>query len=130
MVRIARALWIVWAVLVWNVVFDHVIVVAGRDYVSAAIAAAQGTGPYARMDDWMRPAVARGLWVATASAGTILLVGFAAIRRAAGMKNPANRLRQGSGGQEGASHVNAGSHDKAPAEAGSHVRTGQSEGVA
>jgi hypothetical protein len=82
MARIATALWIVWAIVVWNVVFDHVIVVAGRAYLAAAIVAAHGTGPYARMDDWMRPAIARGLWTATAASGAILLVGFAAIRRA------------------------------------------------
>lgn len=81
MARIATALWIVWAIVVWNVVFDHVIVVAGREYLAAAIVAAHGTGPYARMDDWMRPAIARGLWIATAAAGMILLIGFAAIRR-------------------------------------------------
>jgi hypothetical protein len=79
--RIAQALWIAWAIVVWNVVFDHVIVVAGREYLTAAIAAAHGTGPYARMDDWMRPAIARGLGIATAASGLILLVGFAATRR-------------------------------------------------
>jgi hypothetical protein len=76
---IARALWIVWAVLVWNVVFDHVIVVAGRDYIAAAgRAAAMPGGRFANMDDWMRPAVTRGLWIATASAAAILLTGLAA----------------------------------------------------
>ena len=79
--RLAVALWIVWAVIVWNVVFDHVIVMAGREYVTAALGAARGAGPYAHMDDWMRPAVARGLWVATSASALILLVGFAAIRR-------------------------------------------------
>jgi hypothetical protein len=29
--RIALVLWTVWAVPAWNVVFDHVIVVAGRE---------------------------------------------------------------------------------------------------
>ena len=82
MVRIAAALWIAWAVVVWNVVFDHAIVVAGREYLTAAIPAAQGAGPYPRMDDWMGPAITRGLWMATASSGTILLVGLAAIRAA------------------------------------------------
>jgi len=80
--RIAQALWIVWAILVWNVVFDHVIVVAGRAYIRTAVLAARSAGPYARMDDWMRPAVTRGLWMATAASLLILLVGFAAIRRA------------------------------------------------
>src|SRR5712672_1380950 len=80
-VNLARGLWIVWAIVAWNVVFDHVIVVAGREYLSAAVAAAHG-GPYARMDDWMRPAIVRGLWVATAAASLILLVGLAAIQYA------------------------------------------------
>jgi hypothetical protein len=78
---IARGLWIIWAIVVWNVVFDHIIVVAGREYLSAAIVAPYG-GPHPLMDDWMRPAVARGLWLATASAIAIVLVGFVAIHRA------------------------------------------------
>jgi hypothetical protein len=115
MARIATALWIVWAIVVWNVVFDHIIVVAGREYLVAAIGAAHGTGPYARMDDWMRPAIARGLWIATAASSLILLVGFAAIRRAAVTRNPAK----------------AGSHSTTgPGEAGSHVETVQSGEVA
>lgn len=72
--RIAVALWIAWAVIVWNVVFDHVIVVAGRQFITAAGRAAAGAGPYARMDDWMRPAVTRAFWTATASAAVILVV--------------------------------------------------------
>ena len=75
--RLALWLWIIWAVLVWNVVFDHVIVVAGREFIVAAGLAARHGGPYARMDDWMRPAVTRGLWIASASAGLIVAVGIA-----------------------------------------------------
>jgi len=108
MARLAAALWIAWAIVVWNVVFDHVIVVAGRDYVTAAALAARGPGPYARMDDWMRPAVAHALWLATAASAVILAVGFAAIRLAAAVGNPAENR----------------------AEAGSSVKTGESEGVA
>ena len=82
-VRLARALWIAWAVIVWNVVFDHVIVVAGRNYIRAASAAAGRRGPDGRslvlMDDWMRPAVTRGAWIASAAAGAILLTGLLAI---------------------------------------------------
>jgi len=69
--------------VVWNVVFDHVIVVAGRDYLVAALKTAHGPGPYAHMDDWMRPAVTRGLWTATAVSIAILLVGLVAVRFAA-----------------------------------------------
>jgi hypothetical protein len=82
-------LWIAWAIVVWNVVFDYVIVVAGRSYVAAAARAAAAAGqPFANMDDWMRPAVARGFWIATASASFIVLAGLAASARAARRPNP------------------------------------------
>jgi len=81
--RLAAALWIAWAIVVWNVVFDQTIVLAGRRYVVAAVAAAQGAGPYARIDEWMRPAVARGLWAATLAAVAILALGFFSLRVAA-----------------------------------------------
>jgi len=88
--RIARVLWIVWAIVVWNVVFDRVIVVAGRAFIVAASAqaAAFPAGPFAIMDDWMRPAVTRGFWIATASAAFVLLTGFAAVARAGRRLNP------------------------------------------
>ena len=82
-VRLARALLLAWAVIVWNVVFDQVIVFAGRGYVHAAGLAAKGPGPYVRIDDWMRPAVTRALWIATAAAGGILGAGLVAVRAAA-----------------------------------------------
>ena len=78
--RIAQTLWIAWAIFAWNVVLDRVIVVAGREYLAAARLAAAGV--YPRMDDWMRPAVTRGFWTATAVSAAILIVGFAAIRLA------------------------------------------------
>ena len=80
--RVAAGLWIAWAVVVWNVVFDHVIVMAGRAYLSAAVHAARGAGPYVRMDDWMRPAVTRGLWIASLSALALVVVGLAGGRAA------------------------------------------------
>ena len=81
--RIAATLWVVLAVIVWNVVFDRVIVVAGRRYLHAASLAAQAGGPYARIDDWMRPAVTLGLWIASAAAGAILILGWFGVRMAA-----------------------------------------------
>ncbi len=74
--RLAAALWVAWAVVVWNVVFDQSLVLAGRRYVVAAVGAAQGAGPYARMDDWMRPALDRGLVAATAVSVLLLAIGF------------------------------------------------------
>jgi len=83
MQRIALALWIVWAFLVWNVVFDHVIVVAGREYIAAATRAAFSTTlphRYENMDLWMRPAVTRALWIASLSATAILAAGVGLVR--------------------------------------------------
>jgi CTP:molybdopterin cytidylyltransferase MocA len=92
--RLARVLWIAWAIVVWNVVFDRVIVVAGRSYVAASYRAA-AADPAARpltMDDWMQPAVARGFWMASAAAAIIVLIGLAAVHasRTAARPEPAS----------------------------------------
>jgi hypothetical protein len=80
--RLALALWAAWAVIAWNVVFDHVIVVAGREYLTAAAAAASHGGPFLKIDDWMQPAVPRALREASASAAAILIAGIVLIRLA------------------------------------------------
>jgi hypothetical protein len=77
--RAAVWLWLLFALVVWNVVFDRVIVDAGREYVRVADAAAKGSGAYARIDDTMRPARSRALLLATASAGVIVIAGCVAI---------------------------------------------------
>ena len=74
--RLALGLWIVLAVVVWNVIFDHTIEVAGRHYLYAAGLAAQRGGPYARIGDWMGPAVSTGLWQASIAAAAILALGL------------------------------------------------------
>ena len=81
--RLAFALWILWAVIVWNVVFDHVIVRAGREYIGAAGRAGSGRSARPDMDAFMRPAVTRGLWIATVSGGLVLGIGLASVRAAA-----------------------------------------------
>ena len=77
--RVAAWLWILLAVVVWNVVFDRVVVVAGRDFIDLAVAAARSRGPRPKIEDTMRPARSRALLLASASAGVILVVGFVAI---------------------------------------------------
>src|SRR5258707_1364632 len=59
--KVATALWIAWAVVVWNVVFDRVLVLAGRRYVYDAAMAAQA-GHYLLINDVMRPAMPRRCW--------------------------------------------------------------------
>ena len=78
--RVAAWLWIALAVVVWNVVFDQVIIDAGRHYIEVATASAGSNGPYLNIQDTMRPARSRALWLATGSAGAILVVGFLALR--------------------------------------------------
>ena len=80
--RLAAWLWVVWAFVVWNLVFDRVIIEAGREYVRLAASASERGGPYLKIEDTMRPARSRALWFATASACGILVVGFVAMRRA------------------------------------------------
>ena len=81
--HIARALWIAWAVIVWNVIFDHAIVVASRSYIVAAGLAARAVPlAHVNMDDWMRPAVTRGFWIATAAGAAVLVTGLTAVNYA------------------------------------------------
>ncbi len=85
--RLAFVLWIAWSVIVWNVVFDHVIVMASREYLVLAGSAAAAGGPFARMQDAMRPAIRRAALDATLAAAATLAVGLPAIlfaRRAGG----------------------------------------------
>jgi len=79
--RVAIVLWIAAAVVVWNAVFDRVLVLAGREYVKTAKAAADGSGPYARIDDSMRPALSRALAFATLAAGAVAAAGVLDDRR-------------------------------------------------
>ena len=76
--RLARILWVVLAFAVWNVVFDRVLVLAGREYVYAATLAARD-GVYLFAKDWMASAVARGFWLASAGAAIILATGLALV---------------------------------------------------
>jgi hypothetical protein len=96
--RAAVVLWIVLAIVVWNVVFDRVLVVAGRQYVHAATIAARASEPYLRIDDWMRPARARAVRTATAAALVILAAGLTAVGFAVSRSPKGSRLKaQGSG---------------------------------
>jgi len=81
--RLARILWVVFAVVVWNVVFDRVLVLAGREYVFEAATAARAGSPYLLINNWMHPAVGRALSNATMAASGILAFGSVAIAFAA-----------------------------------------------
>lgn len=65
--------------MVWNVVFDQVIVVAGRNAIRAAGRPVDAVNAI-NIDAFMRPAIPRGLWMATLAAAAILIVGLSFIR--------------------------------------------------
>ena len=73
-VVIAVLLWLVLAFVVWNVIFDRIIVLAGRRYSHDAMVLYRTSDQYLRIDDVMRPAIAHGVRVASAVAGTIAVV--------------------------------------------------------
>ena len=86
--RLAGLLWLIFALVVWNVVFDRVLVLAGRRYVDAAYAAAAESRPYVLAGPWMQDAQRRALWTAGAAAAAVALTGAAgiavAVRRGVG----------------------------------------------
>ena len=79
--RLRVVLWVALAVVVWNGVYDRVLVNATRAYVITATAAAEGSGPYARIEDVMRPARSRALVLASLAAGVVVVVGLLVFRR-------------------------------------------------
>ena len=87
--RLAVGLWLILSVVVWNVVFDRAVVLAGRRYSRDATVSLRRDGVYLRIDDVMRPAVARGAVVASAASLPIALFGVMAVMFAA------RRVRRG-----------------------------------
>ena len=77
--RLAAALWLLLAFVVWNVVFDRILVLAGRRYSYAAAMAVREGKNYLRIDDWMRPAIAHGARVASVTALGIAVFGLIAV---------------------------------------------------
>ena len=92
--RLAVALWAVWAFTVWNVVFDRVLVLAGRQYVYAAAVSARDSNAYLKIDDWMHPAVTRGVWTASLAGGGIFLAGLVLVRVATTRRRPSTTLTE------------------------------------
>jgi uncharacterized membrane protein len=81
----AVVLWLVFAAVVWNVIFDRIVVLAGRRYAHDAATLYRSTHQYLLLDDVMRPAISHGVLVATLAAGAVVLAGLAAIRAAAAL---------------------------------------------
>jgi hypothetical protein len=74
-VRLAALLWVVFAVVIWNVVFDSYIDAGMAEYLRRQAFFEQGRGPAANIDGVMDDAIARGARSATAWAGGVAALG-------------------------------------------------------
>jgi hypothetical protein len=86
--RAARLAWAAFAVVVWNVVFDAIVIQAGRDYLTLQALHQQGRAPAVTIRGVMDPGVARAARTATLSGGAVgaagLFVTWLAARRRPG----------------------------------------------
>ena len=84
--RLAIALWVLMAIVVWNGLYDLRITLGVRDYLMKQALHDAGRGPAvtisAAMDDTVRDAVK----VASLWAGIILIAGLATVRLLSGQK--------------------------------------------
>jgi hypothetical protein len=76
--RAAVVAWAACAVVVWNVVFDAIVIEAGRDYLTRQALHQQGQGGAVTIRGVMDPGVARAARTATVSAGAVAAAGLAA----------------------------------------------------
>lgn len=92
---VAYVLWVVLAGVIWNVVFDRVLVIAGRRYVFAASQADEHGDPPVLIAPWMREARGRAVQIATIVALPVAMTGVIAVRVASrrGVRQP--RLSRG-----------------------------------
>jgi len=77
--RAAVLLWGALAVVVWNVVFDAVVIEAGRDYLTRQALHQQGQGPGVTIPDVMRPGVMRGVRLASLYGGGVAGCGLVGV---------------------------------------------------
>ncbi len=86
--RAAIVAWTACAVVIWNVVFDAIVVQAGRDYLTLQALSQQGRGPLVTIREVMDPAVTHAARTATLSGGAVgaagILAAWAAARQRAG----------------------------------------------
>lgn len=93
-VRAAAMLWALLALVVWNVVFDRLLVLAGRRFVHAAAVADSDRQAYLLVDPWMRQATVQAFWMASAVAIAVLVGGGAAILIASRRDNETRQRRR------------------------------------
>jgi hypothetical protein len=78
--RIAVALWIVLGVMLWNGIFEMLVVRGVKEYLFRAALFDAGRGPQIPIAEVMDPAIYNATWVATLWTSVILLAAFMTIR--------------------------------------------------
>ena len=73
--RWAIFLWAVFAVVIWNVVFDAYVIQAGRDYLDRQQRYLQGQATATTIPAFMHPAVRQAAQIASLWGGGVALVG-------------------------------------------------------
>ena len=76
--RAALLAWAACAVVVWNVVFDAIVIQAGREYLTLQALHQQGKGPAVTIRGVMDRGVSRAVRTATASGGAVGVAGILA----------------------------------------------------
>lgn len=77
--RTAAAIWLLFAFIVWNDVFDVYVRGGMYAYLGRQAQYEQGLGPRATIDELMKPAIRTGARVATLWATVVAGVGLAAV---------------------------------------------------
>jgi hypothetical protein len=78
--RIAAALWVILAVVVWNGLYDLLLARSTQNYLFRAAIHQAGLGPPADLTTAMDLAVRDAIWISTLWAGIILLAGAWTVR--------------------------------------------------
>jgi hypothetical protein len=77
--RAAILLWAAFAVVVWNVVFDAVVIEAGRDYLTRQALHQQGNAPAVTIPSVMGPGTMRGVRLASLYGGGVAGCGLVGV---------------------------------------------------
>jgi hypothetical protein len=92
--RLAAALWLFLAFVIWNVVIDLHVRAGQNEYVRRAAFYEQGRGPRASMDAVMTGAVSEGVRAATGWAALVAGAGLGAVGAAAHLDAKRARARR------------------------------------
>jgi hypothetical protein len=78
--RILVIVWIVLAVVLWNAIFEMLIVQGVKQYLFRAAMHDAGRAPFVAIADVMNAAIYRATWVATMWTSIVLLAGMLTMR--------------------------------------------------